>query len=181
MLFKINDNIWLNHITPKVYVYITLYVRNWFVEIWNMCLVRIFIISWRYNGIADWKFSSWNTKTSLIYTANNILVAGLVNPSIGSHIIYLVLPELSSLSTVPLFSQFSGITKHWLPAEYHFHIWQLSPQHNCGDNCHIRMRPKEPNRSFYVIEYFLNGEINEWSFSNPQSMSVNRNGSLLSV
>ena len=34
----------------------------------------------------------------------------------------------------PIFLKWS---KHWLPFEYHVHIWQVSPQLSCGDTCQI--------------------------------------------
>ena len=38
-------------------------------------------------------------------------------------------------SSVPLISRFSPLPKHWLPLEYHIHIWQVLPQLSCGDTC----------------------------------------------
>ena len=32
-----------------------------------------------------------------------------------------------------LIPDFSRLSKHWLPIEYHVHIWQVSPQLNCCD------------------------------------------------
>ena len=39
------------------------------------------------------------------------------------------------ISSAPLFSYFFNITKYTLAIEYHVHIWQVSPQLNCGDTC----------------------------------------------
>ena len=35
------------------------------------------------------------------------------------------------------FPDFLLLSKHWLPIEYHIHIWQVSPQLSCGDTCQI--------------------------------------------
>ena len=62
------------------------------------------------------------------------------------------------------FPNFSALLKHCLPVEYCLHIWQGSPQLNCGDTCQIWMWFKESNWHFYKIKDFLNGEINVQSF-----------------
>ena len=49
------------------------------------------------------------------------------------------------------FSGFSYLSKQWLPIAYHVHIWQLSPQLSCGDNCQIWMWFKESN----IFSYFI--------------------------
>ena len=43
--------------------------------------------------------------------------------------------QFSSFIYSPYFLESS---KHWLPAEYPVHIWQLSPQLSCGDTCRLR-------------------------------------------
>ena len=48
--------------------------------------------------------------------------------------------------SVPLiFLIFSPSSKHWLPIEYHVHIWQVSPQLSCGDTSQIWKWCEEPN------------------------------------
>ena len=54
-----------------------------------------------------------------------------------------------------------------LAIEYHFHIWQVSPQLSCGGTSQIWRRFKECNRYFCEIKNFAYGEIEERSFSNP--------------
>ena len=59
--------------------------------------------------------------------------------------------------------------KHMLAIEYHFYIWQVSPQLSCGDTCQIWMWLKEYNRYFYKIKNFACREISQRSFSNPHT------------
>ena len=54
-----------------------------------------------------------------------------------------------------------------LPVEYHVHIWQVSPQHSCGDTCQIWKWFKEPNRYSHKFKIFAlqrNLQKNERSF-----------------
>ena len=67
------------------------------------------------------------------------------------------------------FPVFPNCKKCWLSIEYHVHIWQVSPQLRCSDNCQIWLWFKDPNRYFNKIENFHNGEVNKWSFINPQN------------
>ena len=69
--------------------------------------------------------------------------------------------------SVPLFSQFSEWSKQWLPVWYHVHIWQVSAQLSCGDTWQIWTWLKVSDLYFSQITISCNGEINEWSFSNP--------------
>ena len=63
------------------------------------------------------------------------------------------------ISSIPLFSQFYRITKHWLPIKYHIHIWQVSLQLSCSDTCQIWKWFSEHSRYFCRIENFLNRKI----------------------
>ena len=56
-----------------------------------------------------------------------------------------------------------------LAFEYQVHISQVSPQFSCSDTCQLWMWFKEFTRNFYKIKNVANGEINEWSFSNPHT------------
>ena len=51
------------------------------------------------------------------------------------------------ISSVPLFFQtFQHCQVHWLPIEYHVHIWPVSPKLRCGDTRQIRKWFKEYGR-----------------------------------
>ena len=39
--------------------------------------------------------------------------------------------------TVTNYVDLPPLSKHWLPNEYHVHIWQVSSQPSCGDTCQI--------------------------------------------
>ena len=67
---------------------------------------------------------------------------------------------------------FSAPPKYMLAFEYHVNIWQVSPQHSCGDNCQIWTWCKESNRYFCKIKNFAYGEINARSFGNPQPRPI---------
>ena len=73
---------------------------------------------------------------------------------------------IKPISSVPLFSHFRVINI-LLSMEHHVHIWQVSPQLSCGDNCLIWMWFEESSMYYCKMENFPNGEINEPSFSNP--------------
>ena len=76
---------------------------------------------------------------------------------------------LSKFPPFRYFPNFSALPKYMLVIEYHVHIWQVLLQLNCGDTCHIWTWCKESNRCLDRIENFAYGEINEQSFSNPQT------------
>ena len=61
------------------------------------------------------------------------------------------------------FPDISPLPKHWLPIEYHFYIWQASPQLSCGDSCQIWMRLQEAN--WYLI--FLTEESTNGALVTP--------------
>ena len=65
------------------------------------------------------------------------------------------------------FPNVSQLSKHWIPIEYHVHIWRMSPQLSCGDTRQIWKWFKELSRYICHIINVLNGEIKEWSFSYP--------------
>ena len=79
------------------------------------------------------------------------------------------------LNQFPQFRNFSVSPKYMLAIEYHVHIRQVSPQMSCGDTCQIRIWCKKSNRYFGRIENFADGEINEWSFSNPHPSYCSEN------
>ena len=81
---------------------------------------------------------------------------------------------LSQFSPLRYFPHFPLLSKQTLAIEYHVYIWQVSPQHSCGDNCQIWMWFRESNRYFCKIENFAYGEISERSFSNPHPWSMLR-------
>ena len=70
------------------------------------------------------------------------------------------------------FPTFSTSPKYMLAIEYHFHIWQVSPQLRCGDTCQIWMWFEESNMYFCHVENFAYGEFNERSFSNPHPRTM---------
>ena len=74
---------------------------------------------------------------------------------------------LNQFLTIHYFSNFSVLSKHMLAIEYHVRIWQVSPQHSCGDTCQTWTWFKDCNRYFSKIENFAYGEINGRSLSNP--------------
>ena len=74
---------------------------------------------------------------------------------------------LSQFSPFRYFPNFSELWNHTLAIEYHVYIWQVSPQLSCGGVCQIWMWLKAFNMYFGKFEYFVYGEINERSFSNP--------------
>ena len=55
---------------------------------------------------------------------------------------------LSQFSPFCYFPRFSESSKHWLPIEYHVHIWQVSLQLGCSDTLQIWTRCKGSNRTF---------------------------------
>ena len=70
-----------------------------------------------------------------------------------------------SNSTVPLFSPFFNIIKHWFPIEYHVHIWQVPLQLSTGDTRQIWKWLRAPN--IWLCKKILNGTNNKRNFSNP--------------
>ena len=63
------------------------------------------------------------------------------------------------------FHSFSGLSKHYLPIEYHIHIWQVSLQLSCSDTCQIWMWL---NRSD-INRNFPNRKINKMILVTPTS------------
>ena len=57
------------------------------------------------------------------------------------------------------FPNFPQLSKHTLAVEYHFYIWQVSPQLSCGETCQIWMWFKESNRYFFKIKKKANGAL----------------------
>ena len=74
---------------------------------------------------------------------------------------------LGQLPPFRYFLNFSALSEHTLPIEYHVYIWQVSPQLSCGGTCQIYTRFKESKRYFCQIENFACGEINEQNFNTP--------------
>ena len=61
---------------------------------------------------------------------------------------------------------FSRLSKHWLPIEYHVHIWQVSPQLNCCDTRQIWKWFEELNSYICQISNFLKGVMKGQGFVN---------------
>ena len=62
------------------------------------------------------------------------------------------------------------------PCECHVRIWQVSPQLTYHDTCQIWTWFSGFNIYFCEISYFLKGDINERSFSNPHLWYISGSG-----
>ena len=61
----------------------------------------------------------------------------------------------------------SALSKHTLVIECHVYIWQMLSQLSCSVTCQIWKWFRQWSWYFCEIAIFANGEINEWSISDP--------------